>query len=59
MEKRINYNLILLILGIIISLSLFFTHVFKQNIRKLIYLKNNIIFSENTNNKLLSMWGVN
>ncbi len=59
MEKRINYNLILFILGIIISLSLFFTHVFKQNIRKLNYLKNNIIFSENTNNKLLSMWGVN
>ena len=59
MEKNFNPNLLLFILGILLTLFLFFMQSFKQDIKKLHFLKNNIIANTfESSDSFVYMWGV-
>ena len=59
MEKNFNPNLLLFILGILLTLFLFFMQTFYQDIKKLRFLKNNIIANTFvSNDTFVYLWGV-
>lgn len=59
MQREIHLNLILFILGIVLSLFLLFFNYFKQGFRKLDYLRKNIIYQTDVSlDTFMNMWGV-